>query len=668
MATEIGTAGDDEVVVDAALIDSALIHPRPSTRPEFEPLTATRHYDGPRAQIDPDPSKGWMRRVLPLLLAHRPMFLATMGASIITMGSRVLSTRYAGEAVNEALAKPPGLRAPLSGYVVTLLVLAVAGLTAGMVSRYYLFRVGYEIEFDLRVLMYRHLTRLSFGFYDRVESGQLISRANSDIRALQMFLAFGPFMVLQFGIFFFAMYYMVQIDVVLTLVSIVTLPFVYLIGVNMRKYMFPISWIVQARMADVAMIVDENINGVRVVKSFAAEEHQIATLSRAAMRLQWVSMQQVRLRAKYGPLLENVTRVGEALILLYGGLLVIDGRIGPGDILMFMAYLAILQAPFRMLGFMVMMQQRAAASAQRIYEVLDEVPELQDHPGAVDLIDCRGDVEFRDVQFSFHQGPRVLDGFSLHVRPGETVAIVGRTGSGKSTIAELVPRFYDVNAGAVLIDGQDVRRLTMTSLRAHTGICFDEPFLFSASVRDNIAYGRPSATLDEVIEAAKVADAHRFIMDLEDGYDTVVGERGYTLSGGQRQRIAIARTLLEDPPILILDDATSAIDVQVELQIHDALRRLLSNRTTLIIAHRLSTISLADRVVLIEGGRVVADGTHLELMATEPRYAEVLAHLEEEDGVKAGAVEDSATTHPVVDLSEGSLLGGTDATGFGEAD
>jgi len=259
------------------------------------------------------------------------------------------------------------------------------------------------------------------------------------------------------------------------------------------------------------------------------------------------------------------------------------------------------------------------------------------------------------VSFKFEEGPQVFDGLDLHVPAGQTIALVGRTGSGKSALAELIPRFYDVDGGAVLVDGHDVRDLTVASLRSHIGICFDEPFLFSVSIRDNIAYGRPDATIDEVVDAARRAGAHEFILGLDRGYDTVVGERGYTLSGGQRQRVAIARTILENPAILILDDATSAIDVKIEMQIHDALREVMQGRTTLIIAHRLSTISLAHRVVLLENGRVVADGTHLGLMATEPRYARVLAHLEEEEEEKAEEVEHEGHVHHIVSPDDAAI-------------
>jgi ATP-binding cassette subfamily B protein len=326
---------------------------------------------------------------------------------------------------------------------------------------------------------------------------------------------------------------------------------------------------------------------------------------------------------------QNLPRVGMAIVLLYGGYLVIHGELGVGAILAFNAYLLMLQVPFQVIGNLIMLGQRSSAAAKRLYEVLDEKPEIADAPDALEITEARGDVRFDDVTFGYGDGPDVLKGFTLRLRPGETVALVGRTGSGKSTVARLLPRFYDVRAGSVSVDGHDVRELTLHSLRDTVGVVLDEPFLFSASVRDNIAYGRPDADITDIERVARLAGAHGFIIELSEGYDTVIGERGYTLSGGQRQRIAIARTLLVNPPVLVLDDATSAIDVQVEQEIHAGLRTLFAGRTTLIIAHRLSTIGLADRVVLLDGGRIVADGTHKELLAGTPLYAEVLAQADE---------------------------------------
>jgi ATP-binding cassette subfamily B protein len=507
----------------------------------------------------------------------------------------------------------------------------------------YLFQTAYRIEFDLRNIIYEHLTKMSFPFYDRVQSGQLISRANSDIRSVQMYMTFAPMILVQCSIALVAFGFMLWINVPLAFVAMVTMPFVYLTGVKMRKSMFPVSWIIQARLAEVATIVDENINGVRVVKSFAAEQQQLRSLAKAAEKVRWGYVKDADLRARWTPTIQNLPQLGLALVLLVGGYMVIHKELELGSIVAFYSYLLMMQAPFMMLGMIIMMGQRAAASADRIYEILDEQPTIVDRPGAIDLVHCEGDVRFASVDFAYggDDAPLVLSNFNLHLSPGETVALVGRTGVGKSTVARLLTRFYDVTDGAVEIDGHDVRDLTLASLRSHIGIVLDEPFLFSISIRDNIAYGRPTASMEEIEAAARAAGADEFIADLPAGYETVVGERGYTLSGGQRQRIAIARTLLVNPPVLVLDDATSAIDVQVEQQIHGALRVLMEGRTTLIIAHRLSTISLADRVVLMDQGSIVADGTHAELLAGTPLYAEVLAQAEELDAVRHVAEDGS---------------------------
>lgn len=600
----------------------------------FEPFAVAPRHPEPRAAIDPDATKGWIRRMAPVLLARRWSFLVAMSFAVVSMVTQVAVPRVVMEGIDRALATQVD---PLGPFIAALVVLAVVRGASTLVYRLSLFRVAYGLEYDLRVTMYEHLARMSFTFFDRVQSGQLISRANSDIRSVQMFLTFAPMIALQGISFALAFGLMLSIHVGLTIVALLPLPFVFVVGMRMRGFMFPISWIVQSRTADVATIVEENVTGTRVVRSFAAEQAQLDQLAGAADRLRWATTKQIDLRAKYAPIMENLPRVATALVLLYGGVLVIDGELTIGAIVAFTSYVVMLQAPFRMIGMIMMMSQRAAASAARIYEILDEEPQIVDRPDAVDLVEPTGHVQLRDVSFSYANGHRVLDGFDLEIAPGETVALVGRTGSGKSTVARLLDRFYEVDGGEVLIDGRDVRDLTLASLRHHVGMVLDEPFLFSSSIRDNIAYGRPDASIDEIAAAATAANAAEFIDRLPEGYETLVGERGYTLSGGQRQRLAIARTLLVNPKVLILDDATSAIDVRIEEQIHDALTTLMKDRTTLVIAHRLSTISLARRVALLEGGRVVATGTHAELMRTEPRYAAVLAHLEEDQAAREAA-------------------------------
>jgi ATP-binding cassette subfamily B protein len=445
-----------------------------------------------------------------------------------------------------------------------------------------------------------------------------------------MVLTFGPLMCLTLLSFTAAIILMAMVSVPLTVVAVLPLPLVAVLGTRLGRLTFPISWIVQARMADIATTIEENLSGVRVVKAFAAERAQINSLADTARRLKWINLEQARVQARHAPVIEAMPRVGMALVLLTGGWMVIQGSLTIGAIVAFTTYVVMLQAPFRMFGFFLMMVLRAAASAIRIYEILDQKPDIADAPQAVDLESPRGEVSFRNVRFGYTDDTAVLRDLDLEIPATQTVAIVGRTGCGKSTLARLMARFYDVDDGAVLIDGYDVRDLKLASVRAHVGIVLEEPFLFTASIRDNIAYARPGASDEDVIAAARAAGAAEFIEALPNRYQTVIGERGYDLSGGQRQRISIARTLLADPTILVLDDATSAVDVHVERAIHDALEKLHGRRTTLVIAHRLSTIALADRVVLLDAGRVVADGTHAELMRTEPRYAEVLAHLDEE--------------------------------------
>jgi ATP-binding cassette subfamily B protein len=622
----------------------------------FVPGAEPALYDAPRATIDPDRSKTWLRRAMPILKSHRRIFIISLVLSFVGLVLQVQIPKLLSDAIDNSitphrptrnpithqLVAPPGV--PLHVYVWWIVGLAIAGVVSGYISRLYLFQTAYRIEFDLRNIIYEHLTKMSFPFYDRVQSGQLISRANSDIRSVQMYMTFAPMILVQCSIALVAFGFMLWINVPLAFVAMITMPFVYLTGVKMRKSMFPVSWIIQARLAEVATIVDENINGVRVVKSFAAEQQQLRSLAKAAEKVRWGYVKDADLRARWTPTIQNLPQLGLALVLLVGGYMVIHGHLQLGAIVAFYSYLLMMQAPFMMLGMIIMMGQRAAASADRIYEILDEQPTIVDRPGAVDLVHCEGDVNFAAVDFAYggDDAPLVLSDFDLHLSPGETVALVGRTGVGKSTVARLITRFYDVSGGAVEVDGHDVRDLTLASLRSHIGIVLDEPFLFSISIRDNISYGRPTASMEEIEAAARAAGADGFIDELPAGYDTVVGERGYTLSGGQRQRIAIARTLLVNPPILVLDDATSAIDVQVEQQIHGALRVLMEGRTTLIIAHRLSTISLADRVVLMDGGAIVADGTHAELLASTPLYAEVLAQAEELDVTQDG---DQAEVH-----------------------
>jgi ATP-binding cassette subfamily B protein len=565
---------------------------------------------------------------MPIIASHRLTFILSIVLSFASLIFQTLIPYLLNGAISNSVQEHA---APLHHAVVEIIVFGVLAGVSGIVSRQYLYKTAYEVEADLRSLIYQHLTWLSFSFYDRVQSGQLISRANSDIRSVQMYSTFAPLILVQSSIGVLAFGFMLKIDPLLACIAMVVMPILYVVGLKMRRVLFPISWITQARLADVATIVDENVNGVRVVKSFAQEEAEVNRLADAAERVAWAYIKDAQIRGQWSPWVQNLPQLGLALVLGFGGVMVLDGHLGVAGILAFNAYLLMLQAPFMMLGQLVMMGQRAKASAERIFEILDENPEVTERPGAYDLLDAHGALDFDHVSFGYGPDVVILNDFDLHISAGETVALVGRTGSGKSTVARLATRFYDTNSGAVRVDSHDVRDVTLASLRQNVGVVLDEPFLFSVSVRDNIAYGVPDAPFDAIESAARAAVAHDFITDLPEGYDTVIGERGYTLSGGQRQRIAIARTLLVNPPILILDDATSAIDVHVESTIYAALRSLMSSRTTLVIAHRISTIALARRVILLENGRVVADGTHEQLLATSDLYAEILAQTMTEE-------------------------------------
>jgi ATP-binding cassette, subfamily B, bacterial len=611
----------------------------------FVPIAESSPYQPPKSRPSPDKNASWLVRTWPLVKAHKWVWGASLAGSFIALLTQVQIPRELGQAIS-SVGSAGARYASLTHFALIIVVMIAIREISNYVGRRCLLTSAYCFEYDLRNILYQHYMSLSFPFYDRAHTGELISRANSDVRAVQQYLISAPTVFVQCMVVVVAFTEMFAISVPLTLVTMLSLPLTFVFGLVMRRRIFPVSWIIQARLAGVATIVEENVSGVRIVKSFAAEQNEVTSLARAADRLRWAYIKDAEIRGTWAPLVENLPRAGLAVILLYGGILALHGSLGPvptavGLLFTFQAYMLLFQPPFRQLGMVIMNGQRASAAAKRILEVLDTAPEIVSEPGAADLSHCRGHVVFDDVSFGYAEGPSILSHFSLDIPSGDTVAVVGRTGSGKSTVARLVNRSYDATDGRVLIDGRDVRGLTVESVRSCVGMVTDEPFLFSVSVRDNIAYGRPDASLDDVIAAARAAGAADFIAELSDGYDTMVGERGYTLSGGQRQRIALARTLLLNPPILVLDDATSAVDVQVEYRIHAALRDLMASRTTLIIAHRLATISLADWVVLMEDGHVVATGRHDDLLQGNRRYAEVLARV-----VAEGPDEPEPDWHP----------------------
>jgi ATP-binding cassette, subfamily B, bacterial len=593
----------------------------PDAHTRIRPNTRSR-FDRPRNGIDPDRERGWVRRVWPVVAAQRRFFVAGITSGLLATMATVLVPLAVGggiDAVTVGDSPTP--------FVVALFVLAGSRLLFGFFYRYNLFRAAHRVEADLRNLIFERLTELSFAYWDRVQSGQVISRANSDIRSIQLLFSFGPLIAMQLVLLLAALVVMLVINAPLTLVALAPLPFVFLIGLRLRNRIFPLSWVVQARQADVATIVDENIQGTRVVKAFAQEKRQVQLLAQAARRLRWAGTAVADTRATHAPAMEAFPRLGLSLVLLFGGLQAIDGRLEIGDLVAFSTYVVLLATPFRMVGFMLLQWQRASAASVRVFEILDEPPAIVEPVDPIGLPDPVGRIEFDDVSFAYpvSDGSLVLDHISFTIEPGETIAIVGSTGCGKSTIARLLPRFYDVDGGEVRVDGHDVRNLSLHDLRRTISLVTDDPFLFATTVFDNVAFARPDADPADVDAALADAAASEFVRDLPDGVETEIGERGLTLSGGQRQRLALARALLADPTVLILDDATSAIDVAVEERIHEAITRRRADRTTVLIAHRLSTIALADRVLLIDGGRVVATGKHHELLAANSRYASILA-------------------------------------------
>ncbi len=488
-------------------------------------------------------------------------------------------------------------------------------------------RQALAIERDLREELYGHLLGLSFGFYDRHQTGQLMSRGTLDLQAVRFFLGFGLIFFFQHVITVVSVALVLfVVDWRLALIALWITPVIVAVAYRYSHVSHPVLRDVQQRLGEVATAAEESIVGVHVVKAFAQEERRQEQFERASGTVFEATVRAFRQRSVYVPLLSFLPMLAQASVLLAAGRLVVSGELTLGDFFMFNLLLAMLIVPLRSLGMWIGQAQRATAAGERIFEVLDEPEGVDDRAGAAPLPAGPGAIRFERVSFGYHPGRTVLDDVDLEVSAGRTVALIGHTGSGKTTLASLVPRFYDVTGGRVLVDGVDVRDVTRRSLRREVGVISQDPFLFSASVRENIAFGAADATGERVEAAARAAQAHEFVEALPQGYETVIGERGITLSGGQRQRLAIARALLIDPRILILDDATASVDATTEARIREGLALAMRGRTTIIIAHRLSTIQLADEVVVLEHGRVAARGTKAELLETNAVYRELHEH------------------------------------------
>jgi ATP-binding cassette subfamily B protein len=564
-------------------------------------------------------------RLLSFLRPYRVGVIVSLLLAGAAIGFTVAIPYLTGQAVN---AVRPGHhdRSALIAIGIAIAGAALLRLAFTVARRLVAGRVSLGVEYDLRQRMYEHLQRLELGFFDRQQTGQLMSRATVDLQAVRFFLGYGLVFLLQSGLtLLLGAVAMFVLNPVLAAVALWPVPLVVLVAARYGRSARPALQEVQQRIAELTAEAEENVSGVRVVKAFAREQRQLGRFRHSVRRVFDQSMYSTRLRAFYQPLIGFLPNLGLAAILLVGGRQVIDGSLTLGAFTAFYAYMLMLISPMRTLGVFLGMAQRAVASGARVFQILDRAPEMTVPEGAPALPPGDGHVELRGVSVTY-EGTRepALRDVDLDVPAGTTIALVGTTASGKTTLVSLLPRLYDATAGQVLVDGADVREVQLESLRHATALVTDDPFLFSASVHENIAYARPDASREDVEEAARRAQAHEFVTALPEGYDTLIGERGLTLSGGQRQRLAIARALLADPRILILDDATSSVDASTEQEIKGALREVMRGRTTFVIAHRLSTIALADEIAVLEHGRIAARGTHDELVEISDLYREIV--------------------------------------------
>jgi len=560
------------------------------------------------------------RRLLGFLRPYRGGVAASFALAIAAMGTGVLIPYLTGRTVDDIRE---------GGASLTPLALAIVGaatlrLAFTVVRRLVAGRVSLGVEVSLRNLMYRHLQSLELAFFDSQQTGQLVSRGTVDLQAVRFFLGYGLIFLVQSTVtILIAAGVMIAVNPFLAAVALAPMPFVVWVASRYGRRNRPAVQEVQQRIAELTADAEENVSGVRVVKAFAQEERQLRRFNRAVARVFEQSMVSTRLRAFYNPLIGFLPQLGLAAILIVGGRQAIAGAISPGEFVAFYGYVLMLTSPVRSLGTSLGMAQRAVAAGARVFEILDRRPALSAPAGAPPLPQGGGRLEVRGVTFGYGDGEPVLSDLDLEVAGGRTLALVGATGSGKTTLVSLILRLYDVQEGAILIDGADVRAVDLASLRHEIAIVSDDAFLFSASLRDNIAYANPGASDAQVRDAARRAELGVFVETLPDGYDTMVGERGLTLSGGQRQRVAIARALLAQPRILILDDATSSVDATTEARIRRALAKAMEGRTTIVIAHRLSTLALADEIAILEGGRMVERGTHGELIERSGLYREI---------------------------------------------
>ncbi|MFJ5207530.1 ABC transporter ATP-binding protein [Streptomyces nigra] len=580
---------------------------------------------------------GWARRLWGYAWRHPKDVVLALGSSLGGMAVMALVPLITKVIIDDVIGADTRSMGVWAG---ALIAAAVAVYVLTFLRRYYGGRVALDVQHDLRTEMFETITRLDGRRQDELSTGQVVGRATSDLQLIQGLLFMLPMTIGNFMLFLISLGIMVWLSPPLTLVALAVAPALWWIARRSRSRLHPSTWYAQAQAAAVAGVVDGAVSGVRVVKGFGQEEQETGKLREVGRRLYAGRLRTIRFNAKYTPALQAVPALGQVAMLALGGWLAVRGHITLGTFVAFSTYLAQLVGPVRVLAMVLTVAQQARASSERVLELIDTEPSIKDGTKTLPA-DAPATVEFDDVSFGYDEERPVLDGLSLEIRAGETLAVVGASGSGKSTVSLLLPRFYDVTHGAVLVGGHDVRDLTLDSLRAAIGLVPEDSFLFSDTVRANIAYGRPDATDEQIEAAARAAQADRFVADLPEGYDTKVGEHGLTLSGGQRQRIALARAILADPRLLVLDDATSAVDARVEHEIHEALKHVMEGRTTLLIAHRRSTLGLADRIAVLDAGRLAAIGTHEELQASSALYRRLLTDPDELGGVSPGHTQPS---------------------------
>ncbi|MET8881569.1 ABC transporter ATP-binding protein [Streptomyces rubiginosohelvolus] len=569
--------------------------------------------------------QGWGRRLTGYAWRYRRNVVLALGSSLAGMAVMALVPLITKVIIDDVVTDHTRSLAVWTGLLIGAAVLVYI---ATYIRRYYGGRLALDVQHDLRTDMYATITRLDGKRQDELSTGQVVGRATSDLQLIQGLLFMLPMTIGNVLLFLISLVIMAWLSLPLTLVALAVAPALWFIARRSKARLFPATWYAQSQAAAVAGVVDGAVSGVRVVKGFGQEDQETGKLREVSRRLFAGRLRTIRLNSRYTPALQAVPALGQVAMLALGGWLATRGEITLGTFVAFSTYLAQLVGPVRMLAMVLTVGQQARAGVERVLELIDTEPSMTD--GTKELpADAPAGIEFDDVRFGYDEERPVLDGFSLTVEPGETVAVVGASGSGKSTVSLLLPRFYDVSHGAVLIGGHDVRELTQSSLRAAIGLVPEDSFLFSDTVRANIAYGLPDATQEQIETAARAAQAHGFISELPHGYDTTVGEHGLTLSGGQRQRVALARAILTDPRLLLLDDATSAVDARVEHEIHEALKQVMAGRTTLLIAHRRSTLQLADRIAVLDGGKLAAIGTHEELERTSALYRRLLTDPDE---------------------------------------